>query len=560
MEWSVVKIGNTQFDILHAYGLGILLATACNEQVELKETAFCYVLSCSIGRLSHMSCNDLLEKVFHLPGEESLQAYVHQDMEQHLPVTVLDGLLAALFTTPGMRVLSVRDLLEKQRLDAKAIQKGLHKVANSINRWKVLAKKMAHGKEEDWLTNVLDDYDLEHPAHPILAVGKSERDINVLMMIDPSFAFSLRSACSDGRMTLKTQVTLRGTSYGSLLAYIGAARFLRAQRLSGELVICYIPIATNITIRADTALPLLFPTNESTDQSALRRWLALSQEVWHPGVVWSGLAYQTLLTQGQQQSLSLESGVLDSEWLISLHERIGMDVINWWRAFILQQGAHDEQELLLDCLKRRDVDAWIDHLKKMAQRTNMFSESNRRRYSLEEVRTITEAMHNSEHIPLKLVLERERGTLCFGRALRQIGRYNPSRLRDLLEDLEEVQTRAQLYPVLWRIVLASELEKSKKGKIIVPTEADLAALLDDIDQYGIPELVGLLQVLSALRYPQSENALKYELSTLIRVLIVLAVQNGPIHVPEDDQSPLSYELFIDDPEVPEGSLAEQEEL
>ena len=132
--------------------------------------------------------------------------------------------------------------------------------------------------------------------------------------------------------------------------------------------------------------------------------------------------------------------------------------------------------------------------------------------------------------------------------------------RELLEDLEEVQTRAQLYPVLWRIVLASELEKSKKRKIIVPEEDDLAALLDDIEQYGIPELVGLLQVLSALRYPQSENALKYELSTLIRVLIVLAVQNGPVHVPEDDQSPLSYELFIDDPEVPEGSLAEQEEL
>jgi hypothetical protein len=100
MEWSVVKIGIAQFDILHAYGLGILLATACDEPVELKESAFCYVLSCSTGSLPHMRCNELLEKVFHLPGEESLQAYVHRDIEQHLPVTVLDGLLAALFTTP----------------------------------------------------------------------------------------------------------------------------------------------------------------------------------------------------------------------------------------------------------------------------------------------------------------------------------------------------------------------------------------------------------------------------------------------------------------------------
>lgn len=481
-------------------------------------------------------------------------------MEQHLPVTVLDGLLAALFTTPGPRVLSVRDLLEKQRLDAKTVQKELDKVANCIDRWKALTGKTAPGKEVDWLPNVLDDYDLEHPAHPILAVGKSVKDVNVLMMIDPAFAFSLRRARSDGRMTSKTQVTLRGTRYGALLAYVGAARFLRAQRLSGEQAICYVPIAKSITIRADTSLPLLFPADESSDRAALRRWLAFSQEIWQQGIVWSGLAYQTLLTQGQQQSLSLESGVLDSGWLISLQERIGTGVITFWQALLSQQGAYDEQELLLDCLKRRDADAWINHLIRSSQRTNMFTESNTRRYSLEEVRTITEAMHNSEHIPLKLVLERERGTLRFGRALRQIGRYNPSRLRELLEDLEEVQTRAQLYPVLWRIVLASELEKAKERKIIVPTEDDLAALLDDIDQYGIPELVGLLLVLSALRPPQSENALKYELSTLIRALIVLAVQNGPAHISEDDQSPLSHELFIDDPEVPEGSLAEQEEL
>src|SRR6266566_4310685 len=491
MEWSVVKIGIAQFDILHAYGLGILLATACGEPVELCETSSHYVLSSPVKQLPHISCNKLLGKVLPLAREEDLQAYAHGDLEQYLPLTVLDGLLAALFTTPGLRVPSVSELLKKQRLDAKAMHRGLHKAANCIDRWRSLAVKAAHGKEEDWLPNVLDDYNLKHPAHPIITVGKSEKDINVLMMIDPAFSFSLRSTRSDGRMTWKTQVTLRGTRYGSLLAYVGATRFLRTQRLSCELVNCYVPIAENITIRADTSLPLLFPAYESPDRAAIRRWLALSQEVWQPGVVWSGLAYQTLLTQGQQQSLSLESGVLDSGWLISLHERIGTGVINWWRALLSQQGEHDEQEFLLDCLKRRDADAWINHLNRVAQRTNMFTESNTRRYSLAEVRAITEAMHNAEHIPLKRILERERGTLCFGRALRQIGRYNPSRLRDLLEDLEEVQTRAQLFPVLQRIVLASEIEKEKKRKIIVPTEVDLAALLDDIDQYGIPELVGL---------------------------------------------------------------------
>jgi hypothetical protein len=475
-------------------------------------------------------------------------------------VTVLDGLLAALFTTPGLRVLSVCDLLAKQRMDAKALQRGLHKVAKSISRWKTLAGQVAPVKDVEWLTDVLSDYDWAHPASPTLVVGKSERDINVLMMIDPSFAFSLRSARSDGWMMRKTQVTLRGTRYGALLANVGAARFLRAQRLSGDLVNCYVPVARKLTIGADTSLPLLFPADESPEQAALRRWLALSNEVSQPQVIWSGLAYQTLHTQGQQQSLSLESGVLDNGWLVSLQERIGTGVIAFWQALLSARDARDEQESLLDFLKHRNADAWINHLRIVAQRTNILTESNGRRYSLEEVRTITEVMHDAENIPLKLVLEREQGTRCFGRALRQIGRYNPSKLRDLIDDLEEVQTRAQLFPVLWRIALASELEKAREHKIIVPTENDFAALLDDVDQYGIPVLVGLLLVLSALRYPQSDNALKYELSTLIRTLIALAAQIGPANVSENDQSTFSHELFIDDPEILGGTLEGQEDL
>lgn len=314
----MVKIGTAQFDILHAYGLGILLATACGEPVELREMAHHYTLSCTALRLPHMSCHELLEKVFPLPGEEDVQACTPSARVQRLPVTVLDGLLAALFTTPGQRVHSVFDLLGKQRLDATALQRGLHKVAKSISRWKTLAGRVAPGKEVEWFTDVLNDYDRANPASPILAVGKWERDINVLMMIDPSFAFSLRSARSDGRMTRKTQVTLLGTRYGALLANVGAARFLRAQRLSGALVNCYVPLVSKLTIMADTSLPLLFPVDESPAQAALLRWLSLSNEVSQPHVIWSGLAYQTLHTQGQQQSLSLESGVLDNGWLVSL--------------------------------------------------------------------------------------------------------------------------------------------------------------------------------------------------------------------------------------------------
>lgn len=536
MEWSVVKIGIQQFDILHAYGLGTLLATACNVPVELRDMGYHTILLSSAPKLPRMSCGDLLERVLPLPREEDVRACAPSAPLQSLPVTVLDGLLAALFTSPGLRVFSVSDLLGRLRLDEKAIQQGIRKAAKSISRWKRVAGQDAEGKEEDWLADIVREYDREHPSFPVLSEGKPGRDVNVLIPIDPSFGYSLRRARSDGRMTRRTQVTVRGTRYGALLAFVGAARFLRAQRLGGELVNCYITIAEHLFIAADTSLPLLLPMDERSDQAVLLRWLTLAEQNMQTRRVWSALAYQTLLTQGQQQSLSLESGVMETGWLVPIQEPLGGTVITTWRALLSAKGAHEDQESLRDCLINRSAEAWVDHLRTLALRLLSDTEGWTRRYSLEEVRRITEAMLGAENTPLKRVLEREQGTLCFGRALRQIGRHNPSRLRDLLDELQEVQTLAQVLPVLHRVIVASELEKGKKHPIIVPSEKDMIILLEDVDHYGVPVLAGLLLVLSALRYPRRDDVPTND-----------AAEEKP-------RSP-EYEIFLDDPaslkELPE---------
>ncbi len=559
MQWRVVKLGIEQFDILHAYGLAILLATACGMPVALHDTSYSYILSCQETELPQVHATLLLESVLPLPDEEELRLCDPRAQQQKLPVTVLDGLLAALFTTPGSRVLSVNDLLWKQRQDAEALAKGLHKVATTINRWKAFARRTARRQGTDWLGNVLRDYDPERPAFPTLIEGKGRGDIHVLMTIDPSFCFSLRSAQSLGRMTEKTQVAVRGTHYAGLLAYIGASRFLRAQRLSGAVVNYYVPVARTLSIDAQSSLPLLFPADEKPDQATLRRWLALSQQMPQPEAVWRGLAYQTLLTQGQQQSLSLESGMLECEWLLALQSCLGGGVLASWQAQLHARGAQDEQESLLNCLMRRSADAWFAHLQLMAQSMRADMAYTGRRYSLEEVRKITEAMNDSAHMPLKQVLEREKGTLRFGGALKQIGRYNPSRLRDLLDELQDARTDAQLLPVLHHIVFASEVEKAKEHMITVPDREDFAALLEDMDRYGIPVLVGLLMVLSALRPPHSDESLKYELSTLIRALFALAVQLSAPAASEDNSALQTHELFIDDPEVLRGGTREEQE-
>lgn len=172
MQWRVVKLGIEQFDVLHAYGLAILLTTACGVPVDLQDTPYCSILSCQETELPQVHATLLLERVLPLPDEDELRLCDPRAQQQKLPVTVLDGLLAALFTTPGVRALSVSDLLGKQRLDAEALAKGLHKVASTISRWKGFARRTARRQGTDWLTNILCYYNPERPAFPILVEGK----------------------------------------------------------------------------------------------------------------------------------------------------------------------------------------------------------------------------------------------------------------------------------------------------------------------------------------------------------------------------------------------------
>ena len=562
MKWCIVRTGIRQFDMLHAYGLGILLATACDTTIEFDEVGYSSVLSCAVCALPQVDSDALLERVFSLPDEEELRLCDLHAKEQRLSITVLDGLLAALFTTPGPRVLSVSDLIRKQALDQTILHKGLEKATTKIGKWKAFARRVAQGNGANWLDDLLSDYHPAHPVCPLLVEGTNEKGINVLMTIDPSFSYSLRSQYSDGRMMERTQVAVQGTRYAGLLAYLGASRFLRGHRLSGDLVNYYLPVASSCSLDARTTLPLLFPAEQKPEQAAVQQWLAFSQQPFQGEAAWSSLAYQTLLTQGLQQSLSLEHGELECHWLFALQSRLGDGLLRFWQFQLgTKEGAQEDQEDLLDCLKRRRARAFRSHLLIKARTMIAHPDSVKRRYSLEEVRIITAAMNNSEQEPLHIVLEREEGTRCFGRALRQIGRSNATKLRDLTEELETVHTRAQLLPVLHRIVLASELEKAKEQRILVPTEKDMTVLLEDVERFGIPEVVGLLLVLSVLRYPRRDEhgVLKVEVSTVIRALSVLAKYLEALSTIQGEATSTLPELFLDDPELASEAQEIQEE-
>lgn len=114
-------------------------------------------------------------------------------------------------------------------------------------------------------------------------------------------------------------------------------------------------------------------------------------------------------------------------------------------------------------------------------------------------------MHNNGVPPLNNVLSRETGTVRIGKALRLLARFNPSIVRDLVEQLDSVRDRDQLIRIVAEIVQQCGIAKAKFEFITIPTDDDLPPLLQDIDHYGAKTVANLIVILAALRYPSREN-------------------------------------------------------
>jgi len=504
VEWCVVKTGAETFDALHAYGLGIVLASASGLPVGLEALGFVYRLRSSIGALPHATA-DILDQILALPVPDDIQAA--EQGSPNVPVTVanLDGLLAALFTMPGVRLASVRDLVNRQQLNSSAMPDGLAKVSTAMVRWKRYAQRKAR-RASGWLADVLQDYDATAPRIPAPVIA-TKSTLNVLMTLDSAFSYSTRRPSSDGLITDKTNVALQGTRYAALLALIGAARFLRAQRVAGKLVNFYVPIPTSATLEPDTALPVLYPTKHPPYQAIAWQWLVCRRVNALPEARWSGLAYQVMQTQGAQQSISRDRGYLDMAWLDAVERHAGSAVIGYWKWLLgsRREFVPFEIDNLVDCLISHRAMDWQGHLRQVALYQHNHAEADIRVYSLREVKEITNAMSHTASVdsPLSAVLKRQQGTLRFGHALRLLGQHNPAPLRDLVAALDTVQTRDQLLRVLARAAQECAVANARTEFILVPSDEDLAHLLDDTDQYGAHTVARLLIILSALRYPRT---------------------------------------------------------
>lgn len=516
MEWRIIKMGTEMFDTLHAYGLGIVVAYATNEPVILQDEGVCYRLTSPCISVPQASI-DLLDDVFRLPEPAEVR-HLAQALAKtsHLTIPLavanLDGLLAALFTNPYVvRSCSLSALLHKQRFDPAIIERGIASIHDIIARWKTRMAQEA-GVTSLWLDELLKDYDALCPCQPLPVAMNGEKSITVAMTLDPSLGYASRQPHSDGRVAKKVNMTLRGTRFAALLAYIGAMRFLRAQQVAGNLIAYSVPVASTLILHTESVRPLLWSCENESEEALVLQWLDLATNESQIEGQWKGLSYQVLQVQAKQ-AISRSRGALDLTWLNPLNHQL----LRYWKWLLRtpQRERPYEPHHLIVALVTSQRYEWEAHLFDVAQaelaRRPRQDQNGHvdwlRLYSIHEIQEVSAAMESSVPTPLSTILARKEGTMHFGHALRQLKECASAIVREILEDLESVRTRDQLMDVLTHLLQTCEVMDAKSPFLIIPSDQDLKLLLEDEERYGAHTIAGLLRLLSTLRYtPRNEEA------------------------------------------------------
>lgn len=501
MDWHVIKTGATQFDVLHAYGLAAVLACAADSPVAIQDEGITYRLR-GPDKMKRAALADLLSRVIPLPSLAQLEAAAEDSAPAPLPVLCLDGLLAALFTTKGPRLVSVVDLSYQGRFRPAVAKAGLVKGASLVRRLVAWVDRRSGGGLA-WLPSMLEQYAAGTAAHPV-PINTPDGGISIAMTIDPFFSLSVRRPIGNGLISDRTNVTIRGAEYAALLGIIGAARFLRAQRVLGGLVNLYVPFASNLEVVPDTALQVeKYATRIPSEQAIASRWLDIASGSVLPHTAWSALGYQVLQPQGAQQAISRTRGVLDTAWLLALAKNTGPDLLRSWRLQLRRPpgGTPLESRHLAQALLGRRVDDWLSHLREMAIYQHAQPGDRGQVYAFEEVQEVMTAMAGSPRLPLSEVLRRDSGTIRFGRALRLLGRSNRAALRDVIDALDTVSDRDQLVRLLARAMQEFAVAGARNRFMDIPSDKDLIQLLDDVEIYQPRAIASVLIILAALRYP-----------------------------------------------------------
>lgn len=506
MDFRVGKFGFQGFDSVHALGFGIIITCATEQPVRLRDRGVDYMVRSPVETLP---ASLDLDQVIPLPTTEQILAFSATPTKPiPLPIVILDGILATQFTSPtGARVISVADLLYKLKQDPEIVENALKKAHLARQQ---LEKFITRSSE--WLRDAIGDYAPENLQMPLLAPTNRKNGLSVVMTIDPSFTFSAHRTLSDGLIGMACNYSVQHPQYAPLFARIGAARFLHAQRVAGNLANFYMPlIGDEIELTPETRWKIFPNLPIPSKQSVLVTMLNLLRDGTSSNLHTDQFTYQVLqMQQKGKQSISAGRGLCSADWVKPFQQRVGPGLTERWRTLLrLEQGEIDiDLHKLMEFVERPSAATWFDHLEDITNYWHAHSSPRVRPYTVEEVREISN-MNNPN--PLSDIFSREKGTLRFGRALRLLGNnYNRSALRDITAELRSVSTIEDLFTALDLANQRFATAFAKTDFIIIPDDKDSEQLMRDVEMHGVPIIARLLILLSSLRFDRVNDDAKDE--------------------------------------------------
>lgn len=317
-EYKVITTGMELFDSAHALGFGCTLAELAGGTVGLMRSGLCYDFSVlKLGPRAPARTRP--DQILELPSGADL------DHKPGLAHANLDGLLTACFTAPGVRAVSLQDAREQSAGRPDVMPRAIAKAKSLVERLGRYAYRCS-GATEHWCLPLFREYEEGISKIP-LPSPRTSNSISITMPLEPALGYAARRTRDDGFISNAYNVGIEQARYAGVLAYIGAARFLRGQRVGATAVLLVLPVFDSLIIQPGDALQGLMSSVHGWRSALLIQWLALWKAYGH-GL--AGVSYQVLQTQAAKQSISIKRGYLSYSYLAPFSDDISQQLCTRW--------------------------------------------------------------------------------------------------------------------------------------------------------------------------------------------------------------------------------------
>jgi hypothetical protein len=505
MNLTINKTGSIYLDVLLAYGLAVAISVAYQCITEVSDRGGYFQISYpKINRV--FDGQVLIDQLFLIPSEEEILGMKFQPKRDFpLSFKILDGLLAATLTRMGIKISSILDLASLENHYPGKVKVALEKIQD-LMRQIVRVQKQCNKRGLSWLDQV-ESFFFDRNNQVIRITGKRNgASTSIPMTIEPAFAYSPHNPVSNSN-SLANNFYINEPLGAWILIYVGASRFLCTQKVSGNFLIYYLRIPSKVQIAPQTFMRMIPGSSQDIRTCLAKEYLffPLTKDFRNETSEWEGVAYQILQTQSGKNAIGVSRGILDLNWICNIADDIGKQVIYKWIDQITYDNSYvnlDKSYLINWILNHHNKD-WFSYMNCWSRyilHQGVLIVQNK--FTFQETQEIINMMEiDTTQKAWTAMLARKKGTRRIGENLRMLREFKIEIFRDLGDILETVNTPHQMAMFVSQVALECSIAKVKHKFIARLDDQDLLHICQDIESYGLENVIDILRLVSAFEYP-----------------------------------------------------------